>query len=176
METTGGHGMETSEVAGLAGQAYNERAWHGPNLRSAVRGLDAESALWRPGPARHCIWELVLHCAWWKHQVIGRVTGTRVAFPRPGSDFPPLPARKDDAAWKADVKLLDEVHERLMEALSELSSESLGEAPGGQQYTRGENLLGIAMHDVYHAGQVRLLRRLQTGRAKSVARGRRGRS
>jgi len=161
--------MEKREIAVWVGQAYNERAWHGPNLRSAVRGLDVESALWRPAPGRHCIWELVLHCAWWKHQVIGRVTGTRTPFPRTGSNFPPLPSRRDAAAWKADVKLLDEVHRRLLEALASLEAGSLGEAPSGQQYTREQNLVGIALHDVYHAGQVRLLRRLRGRGSKRKA-------
>jgi hypothetical protein len=162
--------METRELAALLSQAYDQPAWHGPNLRSAVRGLSAEEALWRPGRNRPCIWELALHCAYWKHQVIGRLTGERTRFPRRGRNFPAVPSRPDEAVWQGDVKLLDDVHERLMEVVRSLSAVSLNEVPAGQRYARKMNITGIMMHDVYHAGQIRLLRKLQEMRAAAGTR------
>jgi hypothetical protein len=164
--------METRELAALVSQGYDQPAWHGPNLRSALRGLSAGAALWRAGRNRPSIWELALHCAYWKHQVVGRLTGERTRFPRPGRNFPSVPSRPDEAAWRADVKLLDDVHERLVEVVRSLSTASLNEVPPGQRYSRKVNITGIMMHDVYHAGQIRLLRKLQEASAARSGSGR----
>jgi hypothetical protein len=93
---------ELELLLGLLDEAYDRPAWHGPNLRGALRGLSAEAARWRPGPGKHCIWELALHCAYWKYAVRQRLFGgRRGAFPRKGSNWFPLPHPADAAAWKA---------------------------------------------------------------------------
>jgi len=156
--------MEQVEL--LVRQAYREKAWHGPNLRSSLRGVGVEEAVWRPASGRHSIWELVLHCAYWKQRVIARVTGTRESLPRKGTDWLEVPARADAAAWRADVRLLDEVHARLQSMVSALDARALSRKCPGRSRTRESELVGIAFHDVYHAGQVRLIRRLY-GRRRS---------
>jgi len=55
-------------------QAYRAPSWHGTPLKGSLRGVSVRNALWRPGPKRHCIWELVLHTAYWK--CIVRRTGS----------------------------------------------------------------------------------------------------
>jgi hypothetical protein len=154
--------MELVEV--LVRQAYREKAWHGPNLRSSLRGVDVAEALWRPAPGRHNIWELTLHCAYWKQRVIARVTGVRESLPRRGTDWLPVPSRADARAWRADVRLLDEVHGRLQAMVSKLDRTALGRKGRGRPATREAEFVGIAFHDVYHAGQVRLIRRLYADR------------
>src|SRR4051812_50102290 len=79
----------------LLGEGYERKAWHGPNLRGTLRGINANQAFWRPAPDRHNIWDLVLHCAYWKFVAWRRITGSRgVRFPPAGSKFfpPPMPA------------------------------------------------------------------------------------
>src|ERR1700687_2302885 len=44
--------------------AYQRKAWHGPNLRGSLRGVTAEEAQWRPAKGRHNIGELTVHCAY----------------------------------------------------------------------------------------------------------------
>ncbi|MCG8455230.1 MAG: hypothetical protein MI919_03045, partial [Holophagales bacterium] len=44
-------------------QAYDRRAWHGPNLSSALRGVTPGMAAWRPGAGRNNVWELAVHAA-----------------------------------------------------------------------------------------------------------------
>jgi uncharacterized damage-inducible protein DinB len=137
-------------------EAYDRPAWHGPNLRGALRGLSAARAARRPAPGRHSVWELVLHCAYWKHVVWRRlVGGPRGSFPRRPRNFPEQPLRPDAAAWKADLKLLDERHRRLREAVSALPSTALRGRRGRSSPAR--LIYGVAAHDVYHAGQIRLL-------------------
>ncbi len=74
----------------LLDEAFDRKAWHGPNLWGSVRGLSAEEAAWRPSPGRHSIQELALHCAYWKYAVRRKLTGEkRGSFPLKGSNFFP---------------------------------------------------------------------------------------
>lgn len=141
-------------------QAFDARSWHGTNLRGAVRGLSAVEASWRPSPDRHSIWDLVLHCAYWKYVVHRRlVGGKRGGFPRAGSDFP-APAGEDEAAWREDVELLTATHRSLRDAVVALREDELAEFRGGRSDDVFALISGAAAHDLYHAGQIQLLKRM----------------
>jgi uncharacterized damage-inducible protein DinB len=143
-------------------QAFAKRAWHGTNLRGSLRGLSAEQASRRPGKERHNVWELALHCAYWKYAVRRRLTGEpKGGFPLAGSNFFPRPVGKpDDAAWRADLKLLDRCHADLRAVVAALSAAELDRKPQGSRFTVRETVIGIASHDLYHAGQIQLVKRL----------------
>ena len=140
----------------LLDEAYVKKTWHGPNLRQSIRGLTAEQAAWRPGPGRHNIWELTVHDAYWKYVVRRKIEGgKRGSFVVPGSNFfvRPEPGKATEAAWRAERELLESERRQLMEAVRKIL--------GTQQAKRlGRMIYGVAFHDVYHAGQIRLLRRL----------------
>ena len=139
------------------------RGWHGgPTPVGALRGVTAEQAAWRPGPRRKSIWELALHIAYWDYAVRRLLEGSaRAAFPRTPSNWPASPGRSDQRTWAADVALLRAEHERLVVAVRKVNPGSIGRRPpGSKQWTYGELLVGIAMHDAYHTGQIQLLKRL----------------
>jgi hypothetical protein len=143
-------------------QAYTAPAWHGTPLKGTIRGLTVRDALWRPRPQRHNIWELVLHTAYWKCMVRRRLLrDPAIAFPRPGANFPALPARPDAAAWKRDRALLDEQHALLRRAIAGLDAAQLGRRAWHSKWSVAANVYGIASHDLYHAGQIQLIKRLQ---------------
>jgi len=145
-------------------QAFDRRAWHGTTLRGSIRGLLADDVLWRPGPRRHGIWEIVLHTAYWKYAARRSLTGTkRGAFPRPGSDWPRLPKHPSESAWEADVALLMKQHELLRETVIAFPSARLDRRPRGGTWTFREQIHGVAAHDVHHAGQIQLVKRLRGG-------------
>jgi uncharacterized damage-inducible protein DinB len=139
------------------------RGWHGgPTPLGALRGVTAEQAHWRPGPRRKSIWALALHVAYWDYAVRRLLDGSgRGAFPRAPSNWPVPPAGADPRAWASDVALVRLEHGRLVEAARRLDPARLGRRPpGSRQWTYGELLTGIAMHDAYHTGQIQLLKRL----------------
>lgn len=149
----------------LVDQAYNRHAWHGTNLRGSLRGLSWEQASWRPGKKRHNIWEIVVHAAYWKFCIRRHLTGRRDAtFPREGSNWFTLPqgdsAGDSAKRYKRDVALLDSEHKLLREALAGFSASRLDRTPEGLKYTYQQYVHGIASHDLYHAGQIQLLKRL----------------
>lgn len=143
-------------------QAFDARAWHGTPLGRTIRGMTARQALWRPAAKRHNIWEILLHTAYWKYMVRRRLTRTPgEAFPRPGPNWPRLPAPANDRAWARDVKLLRDQHMQLVQTVARFPSARLYRRRG--RWSPLEQILGIAAHDLYHCGQIRLLKRLQKG-------------
>jgi hypothetical protein len=149
----------------LIDEGFDARAWHGTPLRGAVRGLTAAQAAWRPAPGRHNIWEIVVHCAYWKYAVRRRITGeTRGSFPYPGSNWFPRPDRGDARTLAADLKLLKGCHRELRAAVAGFDPARLGERLKVRGWTMRETIAGVAAHDLYHAGQVSLLKRLHADR------------
>ena len=143
-------------ILALLNEAYDKRTWHGPNLKQSIRGVSAKQAAWRPGPGRHNIWEFTVHAAYWKYVVRRRIEGgKRGLFALRGSNFFTRPERGklNEEAWRADKQLLESEHRALRTAMHRVL-----ETPRGEKFLR--HLFGIAFHDVYHAGQIRLLRRL----------------
>ena len=146
-------------------EAFVAKGWQGATLSGALRGLAPRQALWRPGPGRNCIWDLVLHTAYWKHVVRQRVEGgERSAFARGPRNFPGLPERRDAAAWRADVALLRRQHQLLVATVRRLPAARLGARAGKSRWNVAEQIFGIAAHDLYHTGQIQLLKVLQRRR------------
>ncbi len=144
-------------------QAYDRKAWHGTTLRGSLRGLTPVQAAWRPAPQRHNIWEIVIHAAYWKYAVRRRLLGERRGnFPLKGSNWFVRPLEANPDAWSADVALLDDMHRKLRQAVVELPEAKLPAMPlGGSKFTNAATIYGISSHDLYHAGQIQLLKRLQ---------------
>jgi uncharacterized damage-inducible protein DinB len=132
-------------------------AWHGPALREILAGVTAEQAAARPIPNAHTIWELVLHITAWENVFFRRLEGNPIEEPEEG-DFPPVDGT-DSVAWGQAIAKLESTHERLIKAVSGFSDSDLAKKVAGKDYSVGFMLRGIAMHHVYHAGQIALLKR-----------------
>ena len=152
-------GWDSTVLVAILDQGYDRKAWHGPNLRHSLRGVSARVAAWRPQPARHNIWEIAVHAAYWKYVVRRRLRGEkRGSFVLKGSNWFDRPQLLTEAAWRHDLALLESEHRKLREAVADYLI--------GRKHVGDERLIfGAAFHDVYHAGQIRLLRRLLSGRA-----------
>ena len=147
----------------LIDTAYNQASWHGPNLRGSLRGVRLDAAAWRPQPGAHNVWELLVHAAYWKYVVWRRLTGAaRGSFPLEGSNFFERPVRPTAGAWRDDLRLLDAMHRDLRAAVALTSSRQLNARLPGSTVTRLGLITGAAAHDVYHAGQIQLLKKLHS--------------
>lgn len=166
--------MKTSEPVALLlrilDEAYEKKAWHGPNLKGTLRGVTVSEAVWRPAPDRHNVWELALHAAYWKYAGWRRLTGEkRGAFPVDGSNWfvrpEPSPGGRGrevatEKAWRADLALLDREHRRLRAVVEKIPASRLSSLSRGSKHRIDTLVYGIAAHDVYHAGQIQLVKRL----------------
>jgi hypothetical protein len=152
-----GAAVKTAElILALLDEGYKKRTWHGPNLKQSIKGVTAKQASWRPARGRHNIWEETLHAAYWKYAVRRRIEGgKRGSFALKGSNFfaRPEPGKLSERAWRADQELLEREHQALRQAVSKALKTEKGTRLLPQ-------LWGVSFHDVYHAGQIRMLRRL----------------
>ena len=152
---------EITSLLEMIDQAFDHSAWHGTNLKGSIRGVTAKEAARRPAPGRHNIWELVVHAAYWKYAAWRRLTGEQPgSFPLKGSNWFRRPEEKSERAWRADRALLDRMHASLREAVAKLPSGELRRTPKGSKVSNLSLLSGVAAHDLYHAGQIQLLKRL----------------
>jgi hypothetical protein len=132
--------------------AFDKLSWHGTNLTGAIRGIAARPAS-RNIRGRKSVWQQVLHAAYWKQRALNKISGITTPFPRRGSNWPRVPNARDEPAWRADIKLLRDIHARLRGAVASRSSKQLN---GMVVWL----IHGAAAHDLYHAGQIKLMRRL----------------
>ena len=148
----------------LIDEGYSKAAWHGANLRGSLRGVDARKALWRSGNGRPRIWDLVLHLAHSKYLTWRRTVGNKdEKFPRDaaGSNYwYEIPSVATEAAWRKDLKLLADYHEKARKAVVELESRSMPHSFDLLLH----RINGCAMHDIYHAGQIQLIKKLNSGK------------
>ena len=152
---------EVRLLLAILDQAYDHPSWHGTNLRGSIRRVSPAQAAWRPSPRRHNIWELVVHGAYWKYSAWRRLTGqSRGSFPLKGSNWFPRPQELTERAWRSDKALLDQMHLSLREAAGQLSSSDLQRKPHTSKVSNFALLSGVAAHDLYHAGQIQLLKKL----------------
>ena len=151
---------EIDRVADLLMQTYagdpTGAAWFGPALRPLLGGLSPAAAARRPLPRRHTIWELVLHVTANLDFVLARLDGRELEL-SPEADWPPTP-EPTAAAWSEALAALDARYEALLAQVRALDDEQLAVPVVGRPYPAYAMLHGIIQHNVYHAGQVALLR------------------
>ena len=153
---------EIAQLLLVIDQAYDHKSWHGTSLRGSIRRLSPQEAAWRPAPGRHNIWELVVHAAYWKYVVWRRLTSAaRGSFPLTGSNWFRRPEEMTETAWRSDVALLDRMHRSLRDAVANLSTNTRHQTVRGSKDGDVALITGVAAHDLYHAGQIQLLKRLR---------------
>jgi hypothetical protein len=154
---------EISWLLALLDEAFDKKSWHGPTLRGATRRVTAEEAGWRPGPKRRSIADIVVHCAYWKYAVRRRLLGQkRGSFVLKGSNWFRLPETLFETDWHEYLTLLDDQHRLLREAVASFPPAKLGgySTRPNSPFNTSALIRGIAAHDLYHAGQIQLLKRL----------------
>lgn len=141
-------------------------AWHGSSRASILADISAEEACRRPAPTVHSIWELVLHMTAWTREVTRRLEGHMASEPEMG-DWPRAPASPDERSWRAAMAALDDAHAALRRAVSALDPSRLtmpvNDARNrelGTGVTAAQTISGIVQHDVYHSGQIALVKKM----------------
>jgi uncharacterized damage-inducible protein DinB len=156
-----------SETLRIVDQLEREHAgdpWHGTPLRDILDGIDAAQAARKPLADGHSIWELVLHVTGWKREVAKRVGGAPAGLPVEG-DWPAV-GNPTEERWQAALRDLEDAHRGLLAAIQALPEAKLFEPtndprnrPLGAGVSHYVLLHGIVQHDVYHSGQIALLKK-----------------
>ena len=151
---------ETARIADQLHRAFSGEAWHGDSLLEILDGVTAAQASAHPVPHAHSIWELVLHITAWDGAVLRRMGGEAVEL-SPEQNFPPA-RDTGETAWRKAVEHARHVHEELVRAVAQFPDARLGDRVPGKQgahYNFYYMLHGVVQHELYHAGQIALLKK-----------------
>ena len=153
---------ETARLADQIRRGFEGEAWHGDALPELLADVDAKTAAAHPIKNAHSIWELVLHIAAWDDAVLRR-TGGSAAKLSDEQNFPPV---KDtsNAAWRDTVEAVKQTHDRLVKAVATFPDSRLqDQVPGKKEkyYNFFYMFSGIVQHELYHAGQIALLKKFR---------------
>lgn len=149
---------ETHRINSLLKRAFQGPAWHGPSLRELLEGVTAEQALAHPIPGAHSIWELVNHVIAWEQISKRRLEGDPANDVPDEVNFPPV-ADTDEHAWQVTLESLAASNQSLRDSIKRIDDVKLEEMAAGQSYSNYAMLHGVIQHDLYHAGQIALLKK-----------------
>ncbi len=155
-------GMRMSEAARIADQlrrAFYGSAWHGPALLELLEDVDAATAAAKPVAKAHSIWELVMHIAVWDDAGLRRLDGKKWQ-PTGLKNFPPV-TKPTETAWRKAVATTKRTHDALVKTVACLSDARLRDQVTGKRYDFYHMLHGIVQHELYHAGQIAILKKMR---------------
>ncbi|HZR30981.1 MAG TPA: DinB family protein [Terriglobales bacterium] len=153
---------QLDEIARITDQlkrAFDGEAWHGDSVMEILADVDAKTAAARPIPGAHSIWEIVNHVSAWEEALRHRVLGEPKEL-EGEQDWPPV---KDSSAaeWKKTVETLRKRHDALVQAVAALPDYKLLAAAPGRDHDYYHMLHGTVQHELYHAGQIALLKKIR---------------
>jgi len=140
-------------------RAFEGHAWHGPSVREVLAGVRAEQAHARPLPNGHTIWELVRHIAVWEDVGRRRLEGDRAQIKLSSPEDWPPPEDTSEAAWESAQAALERGHQALVETVRALPESRLNEPVAEGMSSLYVTLHGVIQHDLYHAGQIAILKK-----------------
>lgn len=138
-------------------RAFEGNAWHGPSVQEVLNGITAAQAAARPIPGAHSIWELVLHIGAWERAGVRRLSGDRAQLPDE-EDWQPMTDASEDS-WSKTKASLAAGHEQLRQAINQVSVDRLDQPILEGMSSVYATLQGIIQHDLYHAGQIAILKK-----------------
>jgi uncharacterized damage-inducible protein DinB len=149
---------ELSRLEAQLERSFAGPAWHGPSVLEALDGVTSDEACAHPVAGAHSIWELVLHLGGTYRLVLRRLDGEDAQL-TPAEDWPTVPS-PTDAAWQEAIQSLRELNQQVRERVRRFRAERLDEPfTAGSPYTAHTQFIGITQHDLYHAGQVAILKK-----------------
>jgi uncharacterized damage-inducible protein DinB len=140
-------------------RAYEGNAWHGPSVKEVLNGVTAAQAHARPLPNAHTIYELVRHIAVWEDVGRRRLQGDPAEFVVSSPEDWPPPDDLSEAAWEQAKAALDRGHQSLIDAIARVAESSLDEPILAGKSSVYVTLHGVIQHDLYHAGQIAMLKK-----------------
>lgn len=149
---------ELNRIVDQLKRAFEGDAWHGPAVMEILSGITAQQAAARPSHAVHSIWEIVRHIAAWDRAVVRRLQGDRAQLP--AEEDWPLVTDTSDEAWERTTKALTQGNKVLQSAISHLDESRLDQPILESMPSVYVTLHGIVQHDLYHVGQIAILKKM----------------
>jgi uncharacterized damage-inducible protein DinB len=149
---------EVRRIIDLLNRCFDGKSWHGPSMMKILNGVKSDEAVARPLKGRHTIWELVLHIIAWK-KFVKRILVGEIIVVLPDEEDWPLVKSISDVDWKQTLDELRQIHCDLVKTVSGFNKSRLFEMVPGAKYSFYTILHGVIQHDLYHAGQIAVLKK-----------------
>jgi len=146
----------------IYGPSLSEGPYHGPSLMDTLKDIDSNQAIMRPLENRHNIWEIVNHCKYWMDETSKAIHGQDPASVSRYEDWPPIGSSEKE--WLSAIEELENCFNRLKSLIIKLNDDQLDEIIECNfhdnlfRFTLRKMLYGVIDHNLYHAGQISLLR------------------
>jgi uncharacterized damage-inducible protein DinB len=161
-------------AVGVIDQAFYGPAWQGPTLMGLLKSVKAADAIKAPASGRKSIWQHLLHAAHWKAQALAAFDPAHPALAAfkahvagRGSNWIATPKVPDQRAWQADRAAVEALHMALVATVQGFGQTNLLKQAQGTKWSYGEIIAGVACHDMYHAGQIALIKRLLAAKPRA---------
>lgn len=151
---------EVERIADQIRRAFEGDAWHGPALMELLPAVDSLVASSHPVNNAHSIWEIVNHLIAWKNVVVERMNGKAIELI--GEQDWPTVRDNTEESWQKTLQELQQAQARLHAAVIALPESRLDDIVPNRDHTLRYMLVGVAQHELYHAGQIAVLRKAAT--------------
>ena len=134
-------------------RAYGGEAWQGPALRELLEDVTEVEAKAHPTAGMHSILELVAHIRATMDLVSTRLAGNpkELTTEEDWADMTTM-------SWAAALEELDHAESRVCDAVARLTPDDLDKIVVGRNYTTYVMLHGLVQHNLYHAGQIAIIK------------------
>jgi uncharacterized damage-inducible protein DinB len=139
-------------------RVMNGDAWHGDPVWTILEGLAPEQAAMRSNSNAHSIWELVAHMNFWETEVCRRLQHLPPRSPE-NLNFPATPEVTAEK-WNKTLQDFRQSNSDFRSALSRLEESQLDQPLPGRDNSAYVEVHGVIQHNLYHAGQIALLRKI----------------
>lgn len=136
---------------------FSGDSWHGPSVMKTLEGIDAVQAAARPLGERHTIWELVDHMTYWLEEAHKALKAKEMPRPEKVMDWPRMRSGEDQ--WRESVSRLEAAVNMLLDELTTWNTKDLEKTVAGANYSYRQMLHGAVHHNLYHTGQIAILKR-----------------
>jgi uncharacterized damage-inducible protein DinB len=149
---------EVDNIVDQLERAFEGDAWHGQSMSEILSSVTAAEASAHPIAQAHSIWEIVLHSTAWQRAVRERLQGKPIASLPDAEDWP-MVENDSEQAWSEAISRLRAEYEALQKEALRWKNRDLGEITEGQRFTVYQMLHGVIQHNLYHAGQIAILKK-----------------
>ena len=149
---------ESKRISNLYQSIYNGNRWLEVNLDNTLKNVTAEQAYRKINPNLNTIWEIVNHLIQWRRNILERMQGEVIITPDHNYFVPVLDP--SEAAWEQSLQTLAKSQDSWNAFFENFNDEDLSKIYVNNGHTYYEHIHGIIQHDVYHLGQIVILKKL----------------
>ncbi|WP_348825280.1 DinB family protein [Flavobacterium aestuarii] len=149
---------ESRRISNLYQSIYNGNPWLEVTLANTLKDISAEEAYRKINPDLNTIWEIVNHLIQWRRNILSRVQGETVITPDHNYFVPVIDP--SEAAWAQSLQTLAKSQESWNAFFEDFDDLDLAKVYPANNHTFYEHIHGIIQHDVYHLGQIVILKKM----------------